>query len=122
MFSERGGEGGLNDGVGGGERRDEEGGRGGGGGMVQQGQRRVAETYTIITQDSYEDSWNGGELSVTGVESGGVVATSTGPANGCKYHPPGDTCERTETVSLDCRVITANARGSSRIVRWLDRC
>lgn len=59
------------------------------------------ETFTIITRDSYGDSWGGGVLSLTDDDTGEVVATSNGPPNSCRYNLP-DTCERTETFTLYC--------------------
>ena len=81
--------------------------------VVQQGQRRTAETFTIVTRDSYGDGWNAGMLSLTDVGSGEVVATSTGPESSCKYNPPDDTCEMTETVSLDCGSFSVSQAGSN---------
>ena len=86
---------------------------GGGGGSGGQGQRRTTETYTVITRDSYGDSRNGGVLRVIDTSTSEVVATSTGPSSNCKYSPPSNTCERTETVSLSCGIFSASQAGSS---------
>ncbi|GMI14629.1 hypothetical protein TrVE_jg5503 [Triparma verrucosa] len=75
--------------------------------------RGSAETqpYTVITRDSYGDGWNCGVLTITNKETDQVVVTSTGPADDCKYAPPGDTCERTETISLECGTFSAQQSG-----------
>ena len=73
----------------------------------------MTETYTIVTRDSYGDGWNGGLLTLTEVSSGYILATSTGPESGCRYNPPGDTCERTESVSLSCGSYSVLEAGSS---------
>lgn len=51
--------------------------RGREGDMVVQGQRRMAETYIIVTRGNYGDTWSDGVLNVTDVGSCEVVATST---------------------------------------------
>ncbi|GMI11195.1 hypothetical protein TrVE_jg4515 [Triparma verrucosa] len=78
-----------------------------------QGQRRLIETFSIITRDRYGDTWNGGVLSVTDVDTGEVVETFTGPENSCKYNPPEFTCERIETISLYCGSYSASTSGGS---------
>ena len=78
-----------------------------------QGQRRLIEKFSIITRDRYGDTWNGGVLSVTDVDTGEVVETFTGPENSCKYNPPEFTCERIETISLYCGSYSASTSGGS---------
>ncbi|GMH70371.1 hypothetical protein TrST_g4885 [Triparma strigata] len=75
-------------------------------------QRRLSETYTVITRDSYGDTWNGCVLSVIDTSTSEVVATSTGPVSSCKYNPPSETCERTETFTLGCGGFSASQAGS----------
>jgi hypothetical protein len=83
------------------------------GGDFPQIARRTTEAFTVITRDSFGDAWNGGTLSITNSATSEVVATSTGPENGCNYSPPGNTCERTETVNLDCGSFSALISGGS---------
>ncbi|GMH89491.1 hypothetical protein TL16_g11473 [Triparma laevis f. inornata] len=78
-----------------------------------QSQRKLSSTYTILTRDSYGDTWKGGILTIIHSETNEAVATSTGPETGCKYNPPLKTCEKTETVSLNCGSFTAVASGGS---------
>ena len=75
-------------------------------------QRRLSETYTVITRDSYGDTWNGGVLSVIDTFTSEVVAISTGPVSSCKYNSPSETCERTETFSLGCGGFSVSQAGS----------
>eukprot|EP00519_Triparma_laevis_P003800 CAMPEP_0182496358 /NCGR_PEP_ID=MMETSP1321-20130603/5016_1 /TAXON_ID=91990 /ORGANISM="Bolidomonas sp., Strain RCC1657" /LENGTH=919 /DNA_ID=CAMNT_0024699959 /DNA_START=167 /DNA_END=2923 /DNA_ORIENTATION=+ len=74
--------------------------------------RGSAESFTLITRDSYGDDWNGGVLTITNAETDGVAVSSTGPQNGCIYAPPGNTCERTETINLECGTFSAQQSGS----------
>ena len=69
--------------------------------------------YTVVTRDSYGDTWNDGTLTITNTETNVAAATSTRPDNGCKYDPPGDTCAKTETACLPCGTYSAQQAGSA---------
>ncbi|GMH79536.1 hypothetical protein TL16_g08177 [Triparma laevis f. inornata] len=56
---------------------------------------KTEETFTLITRDSFGDGWNGGEL-----EFKNVHTAETGSCS--KEASTSFSCERTETVHLDC--------------------
>lgn len=68
-----------------------------------------AETYTIITRDTYGDTWNGGVLRVRNTATNAIITTSYGTSSGCKW----GSCQRTETFPICCGSYSAQQSGSS---------
>ena len=79
----------------------------------RRGHFRGGPRDTVATRSSSYNGWNSGTLNITNTETNVAAATSTGPVSGCRYYPPYDTCERTETACLPCGTYSAQQAGSS---------